>query len=47
MPRPAQNVYYSLPDACIIQALDLMRAVLSGILTRRQSLPQEMLENQA
>ena len=45
--RSGTNVYYSLADPRIIQALDLMRAVLTGILERRQSLLQEMRENQA
>ncbi len=36
--RSGANVVYSLTDQRVIQALDLMRAVLAEILTRRQAL---------
>jgi len=39
--RRAQNVYYSLVDQRVIQALDLMRAVLASILSQRQALVTE------
>ena len=45
--RSGANVYYRLADPRIIQALDLMRAVLTGILEQRQRLLHEMMENQA
>jgi ArsR family transcriptional regulator len=44
--RSGANVVYSLADARIIQALDLMRGVLAGILQRRQDLLHEMMQNQ-
>lgn len=41
------NIVYSLADVRIIQALDLMRAVLTGILQRRQMLLQDILAQQS
>jgi len=38
--RQGQNVYYSLVDQRVVQALDLMRAVLADVLSRRQALVQ-------
>jgi ArsR family transcriptional regulator len=38
--RMGQNVYYSLADQRVIQALDIMRTVLADVLSRRQSLIQ-------
>ena len=38
--RSGPNVYYTLADQRVIQALDLMRAVLADILARRQALVQ-------
>jgi DNA-binding transcriptional ArsR family regulator len=45
--RNGANVVYSLADERIIQALDLMRAVLTGILQRRQILLQDILAQQS
>ena len=36
--RQGQNVYYTLVDPRVVQALDLMRAVLADVLSRRQAL---------
>jgi ArsR family transcriptional regulator len=36
--RQGQNVYYALVDLRVIQALDIMRAVLADVLSRRQAL---------
>jgi DNA-binding transcriptional ArsR family regulator len=36
--RQGQNVYYTLADQRVIQALDLMRSVLADVLSRRQAL---------
>jgi DNA-binding transcriptional ArsR family regulator len=36
--RQGQNVYYSLVDQRVIQALDIMRSVLADVLSRRQAL---------
>jgi ArsR family transcriptional regulator len=38
--RSGQNVIYTLTDMRVIQALDLMRAVLADVLSRRQALIQ-------
>lgn len=38
--RDGQNVYYSLADQRVVQALDLMRGVLADVLARRQALVQ-------
>jgi DNA-binding transcriptional ArsR family regulator len=38
--RMGQNVIYSLADDRVIQALDIMRAVLADILSRRQAIVQ-------
>ena len=38
--RQGQNVYYTLVDQRVIQALDLMRSVLADVLSRRQALVQ-------
>ena len=38
--RQGQNVYYALADTRVIQALDLMRAVLADVLSHRQALVQ-------
>jgi len=38
--RSVANVVYSLTDQRVIQALDLMRAVLADVLARRQALMQ-------
>ena len=45
--RDGANIVYSLADVRIIQALDLMRAVLTGILQRRQMLLQDILAQQS
>jgi DNA-binding transcriptional ArsR family regulator len=39
--RSGQNVVYSLADMRVIQALDIMRAVLADVLSRRQALVME------
>ena len=38
--RSGQNVIYALADTRVIDALDLMRAVLADLLSRRQALVQ-------
>jgi DNA-binding transcriptional ArsR family regulator len=38
--RSGANVYYSLADQRVIQALDIMRSVLADVLSRRQALMQ-------
>ena len=38
--RSGQSVVYSLADDRVIQALDIMRAVLADVLQRRQALMQ-------
>ena len=38
--RSGQNVIYGLADERVIQALDLMRAVLADLLSHRQALVQ-------
>ncbi|MGD9100484.1 MAG: metalloregulator ArsR/SmtB family transcription factor [Anaerolineae bacterium] len=40
--REGAAVYYSLTDARVIEALDLLRAVLSDTLTQRAQLAQAM-----
>jgi len=40
--REGQNVYYSLADARIVQALDLLRAVLAETLTHQGSLADKV-----
>jgi DNA-binding transcriptional ArsR family regulator len=40
------NVYHTLADPRIVQALDLMRGVLAGILERRQSQLQDIRAQQ-
>jgi DNA-binding transcriptional ArsR family regulator len=40
--REGQNVFYSLTDARIIQALDLLRAVLADNLSRQGSLAEKV-----
>ena len=40
--REGQNVYYSLADMRVIQALDVLRAVLSDILSRHGALAEKV-----
>ncbi len=40
--REGQNVYYSLADPRVIQALDLLRAVLADNLSRQGNLAQQV-----
>jgi DNA-binding transcriptional ArsR family regulator len=43
--REGQNVFYSLADQRIIQALDLLRAVLADNLSRQASLAENVGSN--
>jgi len=43
--REGTAIYYSLTDRRVIQALDLMRAVLTGLLARRAELAEQMSES--
>ena len=40
--REGTNVYYTLADARVIEALNLLREVLAGILERRTALVEEL-----
>lgn len=40
--REGTNVYYSLADERVIEALDLLRGVLAGILEQRTALMEEL-----
>ena len=43
--RDGQNVFYSLADPRIIQALDLLRAVLADNLSRKAVLAENVVSN--
>ena len=40
--REGTSIYYSLVDSRVIEALDLLRGVLAGILEARTSLVEEL-----
>ncbi len=40
--RDGVNIYYSLADGRVIEALDLLRAVLAGILAQRRMLAEAL-----
>ncbi len=40
--REGNNVYYAIADARILQALDLLRGVLAGILEQRTALAESL-----
>jgi DNA-binding transcriptional ArsR family regulator len=44
--REGQSVYYSLSDERIIQALDLLRAVLASTLESQGNLARSVTQNQ-
>ena len=44
--REGSYVYYELADTRVLEALEIMRTILSDVLTRQQSLTQAISKNQ-